>query len=146
MVLVSHACNTSNHLELEQGHRDLSRLVRFPFSLPSLSTGIENRCYLPPTTIPMIRLKRQASQELLPTRAPKHARRQDPSVLSQLGGGLRTAAQYVYTNVNAFCEGTCFVRSTFTYVMRFRSSCLRGCDTQAIPPAQIIPLTATYIS
>lgn len=135
MVLVSHACNTRNHPKLEQGHHDLSRLIRFPFSLPSLSTRRGYYCHFPLTAISMMRLKRQASRELLPTRAPKLARAQDPSVLSLLGEGFCTAAKFVFANANAFYEGTCLVCSTFTCVMRFRSSCLRGCDTQAIPPA-----------
>ncbi|KAF9785974.1 hypothetical protein BJ322DRAFT_757269 [Thelephora terrestris] len=49
----------------------------------------------------MTRLKRQASQELLPTRAPKLARRQDPSVLSRIGGGL---TKLIRTNFSAFYE------------------------------------------
>lgn len=146
MVLVSHACNTRYRPKLEQGHHDLSRLIRFPFSLPSLSTRRENYCHLPLTAILMMRLKRQASRELLPTRAPKLARVQDPSVFTLLSEGVCTVAKVVYTNVNAFCEGTCLVCSTFTYVMRFRSSCPRGCDTQATPPAQIIPPTVAYTS
>lgn len=146
MVLVSHACNTPNHPILEQGHHDLSRLVYFPSSLPSLATRREIYCHPPLTTISMTRLKRQASQELLPTRAPKLARAEDPSVVSLFRETLCTAAKLVFTNVNAFYEGTYFVRSTFTYVMRFRFSCLRGCDTQAIPPAQILQPTIAYAS
>ncbi|KAF9647497.1 cysteine proteinase [Thelephora ganbajun] len=52
----------------------------------------------------MTRLKRQASQELLPTRAPKLARGQGSSVLSRLGEGLNTCVNYVSSNVSAFCE------------------------------------------
>ena len=144
MALVSHACNTSN--QLEQGHRNLSRLDRFPFSLPSLSTRRENHCRPPLTAVLMIGLKRRASQELLPTRAPKLARAQDPSVLSQVGEGFCTVAKFILTNVNAFYEGTRFVRSTLTCMMRFRLSCRRGRDTQAIPPAQAISLTPAHTS
>lgn len=52
------------------------------------------------------------------TRGPKFARR-DPSVVSQFGGDLTTAAEFVVANVNAGCEGTHPVRSLFTYVIQF---------------------------
>ena len=62
----------------------------------------------------MTRLKRQASQQLLPTRAPKLARGREPSVLSLLNESLTTAAKFVSTNINAFYEGTRLVRLTFS--------------------------------
>jgi len=73
----------------------------------------------------MIPLGRQPSQEPLPARAPKLARAQDPSVLSLLGEGFSTAANLVFRDASAFYEGTCLICSTLTFVMRFRSSCLR---------------------
>jgi len=70
----------------------------------------------------MTRLKRQASQELLPTRPPKLIRR-DPSVLSRLAGGIASASKFFSANVNTFHEGTGLVHSTFSRVMRLRCSC-----------------------
>ena len=70
----------------------------------------------------MTHLKRQASQELPPTRAPKLARGQD-SVLSLLGEGLTIFTKFATTNISAFYEGTRLVRLTLAYVTRFRCSC-----------------------
>ena len=71
----------------------------------------------------MTRLKRQASQELPPTRAPKLARGQDSSVLSLLGEGFTIFTKFATTNISAFYEGTRLVRFTLAYVTRFRCSC-----------------------
>lgn len=90
----------------------------------------------------MTRLKRRASQELLPTRAPKLARRRDPNVLSRLSEGINTTVKFFASNVSAFCEGIYLARPTLAYVMRFRSSCPRGRDPQVFPSAQTTPPTS----
>lgn len=95
----------------------------------------------------MTLLKRQASQELLPTRAPKLARGQDTSASSGLARGfIATAVKFLHSNVSAFYEGTCLLRLPLTRVMRSRFSCNRGRDTQTIPPAQANQPTAPYAS
>ena len=71
----------------------------------------------------MALLKRQASQELLPTRAPKLARGQDASALSRLGARIITnTVKLLSSNASAFYEGTRLVTLALTHVMRFRSS------------------------
>jgi hypothetical protein len=95
----------------------------------------------------MTRLKRRASQELLPTRAPKLARGQDPNVLSRLSEGINTTVKFIASNVSAFYEGIYLPRLTLAYVMRFRSSCPRGRDPQVFSSTQTIsPTSVAYTS
>ena len=93
----------------------------------------------------MTRLKRRASQELLPTRGPKLIRR-DPSVFALVSGKVSSAARFVSANAAAFCEGIHLVRLFVTCVIRFSRSCFRGRDAQTVSPSKTIPPTVAYTS
>jgi len=148
MAIVSHTCNTCNHLKLKRSRppRSADLTNSRTRSLSSIARlKREKHCHLSFAALSMTRLKRQASQELLPTRRPKLARR-DPSVLSRLGGGVTTAAKFLSTNLHAFYEGTRLVRLIVTCVIRFSRSCYRGRDAQTVSPSKTIPPNVAYVS